>query len=136
MKNILIILLLLTSTVYGQKTISNPKTVLDTTQANTRFIFSWDGNTKLFMTDSITSYNNMQPVFNHDYISTTKAYARLEIKMLRIPATGDTLIRYKTIDIPFLDIEKALTNYYDTPQLRKSIKKSLRKEYIKKLSQE
>ncbi len=136
-KIILLFAVLITLTGYSQRTISNPKIVLDTTYEGTRFIYSWtDG---LFLTqvvDSARWVNDTTQVFNFNYFSMNGSNIEIVVTKQRIVATGDTIVRREKIQIPFIEVWKAMSDFYGNAVVKKQIKKALKNSYKKKTYQE
>lgn len=132
-KLITIILIIISVAGFAQLKISNPKIMLDTTIGSSRFIFSWNGEGKMLIMDSIW-YDSVSHV-NPDYISVMNSHYRVQIVKQRIVA-GDTLGRMINMDIPFVDIVSPVSTFFGSNTLKKQIKKALKTEYKKKLSAE
>lgn len=123
---------------FGQKLISNPKVILDTTYAGKRFVFSWDGNMKLLPADSVLNME-VGSQTNYDYLSTRLSYAELIIKkqvIITVNSQQDTLVRYNKIQIPFYDILNPVNDLYNSKKLTKAVNKILNNEIKKKTSQQ
>jgi hypothetical protein len=133
-KMIFLALLLMTYMGFGQRVINHPVKLLDTTFNAQRFIFSWDGNVKLLVADSVIN-DSLGSHPNENYLSAKYSYFRFLIKKERI-VLGDTMVRNVTITIPFGNMATVLNTLYSSTALKKAMKASLKNEYKKKLSQE
>lgn len=136
---IILILSLLTLTVYGQKTIVNPKIVLDTVYDGYHYQFSWIGNTRLYMSDSISTYSQFTNSITYDknYIDLESSLFTVEFKLQMWKefgaGIGDTLTRYDQLSIPFIDLWKPMNDLYTSNRLRGVFSKSFKPYYKKKL---
>ena len=129
----IIFMLSLPTITVGQKTISNPKVILDTTYNGDRFIYTWsDG---YFITQAADSVKN-DSVYNKNYFSLTKSNVQVIVTKKRIVGTGDTLIRRETIQMPFLAVYQIISNLYTNAGIKAKIITSLQSSYKKKISQE
>jgi hypothetical protein len=136
-KYAIIFLVLISGITFGQKTISNPKVVLDTVYNGTHFIYTW--NDGLFITqavDSTRQMNDSTVIVNHNYFSLTGSNIMITLTKQRIVASGDTIVRRENIQLQFQDIWNAINGVYSNNVLKKQIKKALKDSYKKKTYQE
>ena len=133
---ILVLIVMFSVAVMGQKTISNPKVILDTTLTvegiSTHFIYSWgDG---YFLTQAVDSVRN-DTIFNHNYFSLKHSNVLFILTKKRIMGT-DTIIRREEIQVPFINIYTAMNGLYTSNTIKTRIRAGLVESYHRKLSEE
>ncbi len=133
---ILVLILMFSVAVMGQKTISNPKVILDTTLTvegiSTHFVFTWEDG--YFLTQAVDSAKN-DTVFNHNYFSLKHSNALFILTKKRIMGT-DTIIRRESIQVPFTSIYTAMNALYTSATIKSRIRAGLVESYHKKISEE
>ena len=136
MKKALFIVLfsVVSAIVFSQSKINQPGLILDTTYGGVHSMYYWNlGLFEVFARDSSRIVGDTLKIYPA-YFSTKSSYIRPTIIKKIIVSPGDTIVQPVHTEVDFIDILTQMKNFYSSTNLQKAIKRSLKSDYKKKVS--